>query len=435
MTSQVRDNAFDVKSWQSAYGFLGESLTTLNDSLRVLNHLKQIYESSITLHKGQLNELNAKRPTVVREVTIDLEAPAGGAVGLYLEYLIGGANWRPIYDFHLVSGEEVEIRYYGEITQSTGEDWSEVSLTLSTSKPSLASTPGDFRPRFVSAFDMSFLQGRQNIRQITAESVKNMPASVGQVAEFGEIHVRGGRGNGVTHVIDGVPIEVLPGGFDAEYGGSAYGISPFTVAASNNFATSFAVKYPQTILTGSESVRAPIGTFRTECNLKLLARPSNLQAAFRFAEMSNQEEIPFLPGVVHLFAYNDYIGRASLSEPVFSNQEFEVPFGIDELVEIKREVAFEERDNKGDEWKMKQQITIKITNHDKSMRRLRVEEALPASRDKQIKVEINNIKPSPVDKNLTGKAVWELEIPAGETVTISFGYTLKYPAEFSLQGL
>jgi outer membrane receptor protein involved in Fe transport len=99
--------------------------------------------------------------------------------------------------------------------------------------------------------DLLKISQTQNVRQMTAENIEKMPvtsvedilkAQVGVVERFGELHIRGGRPNEATYVIDGVSIkdplggygaveqamnisgnvvedlQIIKGGFDAEYG-------------------------------------------------------------------------------------------------------------------------------------------------------------------------------------------------------------------------
>lgn len=109
-----------------------------------------------------------------------------------------------------------------------------------------------------------------NLRQITAEAIKNMPvatvtdllkAQVGVVERFGQIHIRGGRSNEVTYVVDGVAVkdplggrgavdqamnisnnvvedlQIIKGGFDAEYGNATSGIINITTKAGSDVTT------------------------------------------------------------------------------------------------------------------------------------------------------------------------------------------------------
>ncbi|KAI0695495.1 hypothetical protein C8T65DRAFT_665103 [Cerioporus squamosus] len=59
-------------------------------------------------------------------------------VVLQLTYLVTGARWDPHYDLHVHTSDgrpspDVSLHQYAKITQSTGEDWNETEIMLSTS--------------------------------------------------------------------------------------------------------------------------------------------------------------------------------------------------------------------------------------------------------------------------------------------------------------
>lgn len=64
------------------------------------------------------------------------------------------AGWAPVYDLRLDQQTGTLVLERGlMVAQTTGEDWSDVALTMSTSRPSGQSTPSEVYPRVVRAFD------------------------------------------------------------------------------------------------------------------------------------------------------------------------------------------------------------------------------------------------------------------------------------------
>jgi len=58
-----------------------------------------------------------------------------------VSYFVTSAGWEPLYDFRVNELDRpLNIIYNANIFQSTGEDWDDVSLTLSTDRPSLNNT-------------------------------------------------------------------------------------------------------------------------------------------------------------------------------------------------------------------------------------------------------------------------------------------------------
>ncbi len=57
-------------------------------------------------------------------------------VPVSVEYMVPGAGWTPAYELHFEPRtEEVTLKGYGRVRQATGEDWSDVRLSLSTATP------------------------------------------------------------------------------------------------------------------------------------------------------------------------------------------------------------------------------------------------------------------------------------------------------------
>ena len=62
-----------------------------------------------------------------------------GTADLWLSYVTLGARWTPAYDIQLTPGRsQVELAFSGQVSQDSGEDWTDVVLTLSTAVPSSA---------------------------------------------------------------------------------------------------------------------------------------------------------------------------------------------------------------------------------------------------------------------------------------------------------
>ena len=67
----------------------------------------------------------------------------GGRPGaeLELEYFVPGARWKPAYDLHYASARgQIRVETAAVVEQTTGEDWTDTVLLLSTAMPDVGST-------------------------------------------------------------------------------------------------------------------------------------------------------------------------------------------------------------------------------------------------------------------------------------------------------
>lgn len=63
----------------------------------------------------------------------------GGRGQLRLRYLVDSASWSPSYNARAAGDAQLGLEYNASISQMTGEDWTDVRMTLSTATPSLLS--------------------------------------------------------------------------------------------------------------------------------------------------------------------------------------------------------------------------------------------------------------------------------------------------------
>jgi hypothetical protein len=150
MTGEVAAGRIDVAQWGAAYTFIGEKNFSLNDSIRLAQQeLEQINSHSHSI-QNDIRKLSVTRSRMTKTVQVDLELARAGEVELTVEYLTPGAQWKPLYDARLGDiSDQVQFTYYAEVIQRTGEDWTDVELTLSTAQPSLGAGPGDLPPWYL----------------------------------------------------------------------------------------------------------------------------------------------------------------------------------------------------------------------------------------------------------------------------------------------
>ena len=127
----------DAGSWTRALDFLagrGQSargrLARATDDRRPLEERRDRLRAEVArLNQGGFSER-------LVEVVAVLEGGGGAAVELELEYFVPGARWRPAYDLHFAPARgQLRLETAALVEQATGEDWNDVTLSLSTAMP------------------------------------------------------------------------------------------------------------------------------------------------------------------------------------------------------------------------------------------------------------------------------------------------------------
>ena len=69
-----------------------------------------------------------------------------GAGTVRLNYLVTAVTWRPQYRFRAGAEKDpVQLEYLAAIEQQTGEDWTGVTIELSTAQPCQNAAPPDLK--------------------------------------------------------------------------------------------------------------------------------------------------------------------------------------------------------------------------------------------------------------------------------------------------
>ncbi|KAJ6489052.1 hypothetical protein C8R45DRAFT_901974 [Mycena sanguinolenta] len=104
-----------------------QAVAELDEKLVILN--RQI--------EAELKKEASKKGETTGEVTIVLGTDSDTHVNFKLTYLVSNASWESTYELHAATengkpSSSVSLHYRARITQSTGEDWADTALTLST---------------------------------------------------------------------------------------------------------------------------------------------------------------------------------------------------------------------------------------------------------------------------------------------------------------
>jgi len=147
---QVARGGINVTQWSAAFDFTRDKTFALGDSIRQANQELEDIESRVKLVQHELRKLSTVNQRTTRTVSVGLSLEHANEVELTLEYLVPGASWTPLYDARTEEeSDTVNLTYQAEVSQRTGEDWTEVELTLSTAQVSFGAGPGKLEPWFL----------------------------------------------------------------------------------------------------------------------------------------------------------------------------------------------------------------------------------------------------------------------------------------------
>ncbi len=98
----------------------------------------------------QLNEFNGDDKVQTGEIKIKLNTEIATSLSLIIKYNVTNAGWFPIYDLKAEKiNTPLQLAYKAHVYQTTGTNWDDVKLTLSTSDPNTNNVKPDLNPKYL----------------------------------------------------------------------------------------------------------------------------------------------------------------------------------------------------------------------------------------------------------------------------------------------
>lgn len=327
-------------------------------------------------------------------VSITADTAAEGT--LSVTYGIPDAGWQPVYDFHLARDTgNLRIERGALVRQSTGENWQDVALTLSTLRPSEQGEPGRIWPWIPRIVDPD------EIRPLAREKAGDVLMSA------------------AAPVAEGEAAEVAAASFD--------GLS-----------VSYRAPAPVSVATGADNLRLMLGTLETRADVVAQAVPMVDQTAFVVARLVNDTAEIVLPTAeARFYLDGSYVGQR-WQGMIAAGDTADLSFGPIDGLRLTR--ILRER-NEGDRGlitrsnEMTETVALRIENLTDISWPLRVIDRVPVSEQEDLVIDWS-ASPEPTERDVEdqrGILAWEFDLPAGATRDIDLRSRLRWPENRILQ--
>ena len=355
----------------------------------------------------QFNTQNEMYQRNTSEIVISISADAATNAELEINYVVANAGWIPQYDIRAINTKSpMQLNYKANVFQSTGEEWKNVKLKLSTANPNQSG----LKPELV-AWYLNFYQPVQLQEVVTTRGRgKKMSAPMAvqsqDMAKEEELSMR-------------------TASTSAEY--------VTTVQTSLN--TEFDIALPYTVSSASKPTLVDIRNYELKATYNYSAAPKLDKDAFLLAKATGWEEMSLLPGEANIFFEGTFTGK-SFIDPNNIKDTLSLSLGRDKRIVVKRDKQKELTSRKliGTNQKESYAWEISVRNTKSEAIRISIEDQIPVSQNSQIEVTTIDIAGATYNKD-TGKLSWDLRLQPNETRKLVFKYEVKYPKDKQVNGL
>ena len=359
----------------------------------------------------QLKPLIAERDQQIqanpylRTVQIRLAAAQAGEVRL--SYRIKNAGWTPVYRAYLNTKDgQVRLERHAQVAQTSGEDWHDVQLRLSTVQPKLSNALNPPSP------------WRLDIRAPEVRTTSFTPASPAApiayaVAQPSFVRSKETKANAENDI--NFDVSVFQGAYAAEY------VVPGNIHLSSS----------------AERVNFSLDSQTLNAKLWTRIQPQQLAQAYLLADIERPKG-SWPSGALQLYRDGEFIGQNQLQ--LSSEERQELYFGRDDMVRVLKEPELRDAANTGfigNRNEKKYHRAYVVENLHTTPIQLQVLEASPVASHEDIKVQ-SQFMPQPdelVWHKQPGIVAWQPTLAAGKSVRLTADYTITYPKDALIIGL
>ena len=349
----------------------------------------------------QLNDLNALQNKPVGEIVLNLAANSTVRVKVRVSYLTSNAGWYPVYDIRSESTvKPIKLIYKANVYQSTGYEWNDVKMSISTRNPEADQNRPILNPWFIDFY--------QPVQQVLRE-YKSARAPAAAMNIYQEaVEEDAGAPEPVRYVV---------------------------TESSGMMATEYAIENKQSIPSDSKEHMVAVKEFEVDAKYTYHSVPKLSDGVFLLARIADFGSLSLLPGKANLFNEGMYVGQSDIN-PFTTADTMMISLGRDEKISIKRTVLKDLTAKRtiGTNIKETKGFELLIKNNKNIPVDLEVLDNIPISKNKEIEVNLDNEGGGSLIKEY-GRLLWRIQLKSGESRKINYSFSVKYPKDKTISGL
>ena len=347
---------------------------------------------------------NNKSP--IPRITITVSAKTAVSGKLNFSYVVSNAGWTPIYDLRSdASTGKIELTYKAEVFQSTGLDWDNIKLNISTNNPYVNKTKPTLNPWYID-YNIYKSENKKGVMdklqevQITSQALFN-------------------RGYAYSEDMD-----------DEK---NIMGADQFTTVVHHLISAEFKIDLPYSIKSNNEKHMVLIKTANLDTKFKYYSVPKLDASVYLVAQMTKLDELQLVPGQANIFFDGSYIGETYI-DPTTMDDTLNLSLGKDPSIVVKRTLLKKELKDRiiGDKRERTFAYSIEISNQKSSSIEIVIQDQLPITQNADINIESDNFAKGRFDER-TGLLEWSFILKAKENKVIDYNFRVKHAKDKNLE--
>lgn len=319
---------------------------------------------------------------------LSIESHTTEKAGFGFSYYISSCAWAPFYNIYSEGSDApLDFEYKANLLNNSGEDWKNVSLSLSPANPANGIDLPDLETWIISYSTRSRKKRRYGL-------------SRGNEGHLSDSQIKDSKRGYSTRQIEIEEGNLL-----------------FEIPEKINIPYS---KHP---------LKVDINKFSKDAEYIYESIPKLDNQAYLLARFTDWEELKLIEGEANVYENGNFKGRSYI-DPMAAGDTLEISLGPDPAIQITR-VKKKDRSKKrfiGLYLTESFAYEIDIRNLNKKPVQIKIIDQIPVAQQSDINVSLDEKDGAELTENV-GKLTWQLEIPPVETAKIKMGYSVRYPRD------
>lgn len=339
--------------------------------------------------------MEAKAKLSSNTLFITVESEKAQTADIDFSYFVSTCAWAPFYNiYNYTTDQPITLEYKANILNNSGENWSDVNLTLTPANP----TSSLELPQ-MEAWILSY---RSKVRgKNRGYSGYNSSGSEGKL---NDLQIKNGKQTGDAP-LPMREIEIEEGNF------------VFPIEGKHDIPSSI------------HAYKVDINKFSKQATYYYQAIPKLESKAYLIAMLTDWEDMKLIEGDANVYSNGNFKGRTYV-DPLSAGDTLEISLGPDPGIQITR-VKKKDKSRRrliGLQLVEAMAYEIDIRNLNKNTIFIEITDQIPVGQQADINITLDEKDGAELIENI-GKLTWKLEIPPVETAKIKMGYSVRYPRD------
>lgn len=378
--------------------FYQSEMLKLKENIRKTD--KSIAELNTELSRIN-SELAPYRNRTKGEVEVTVSSTKAQNIKLGMSYYVNCAYWTPFYEARVEDvNKDISVAYKAKIYQSSGYDWNNVKVTLSTGNPTLNGTVPTLNKWILREHQPQVRYSKANLKMAAAESVA-YDMEMDEAAAASK--------SAMSNVARGIR----------------------TTTDEKMTTIEFAIDELFSVKSQQNDAMLTINTNKLPAEYVYRCVPKLDRNAYLLAKITDFAKYNFLSGDVTLYLGGKYVGTSYLNIAQ-TTDTLKLSLGQDKGIMVERTLSdeFNKKSTIGKNYKQTAMWNISVRNNKSTNVKIEILDNLPVSGSSSITVSNMSYDGATLDdKNI---ATWSLDLKPSETKNLKLSYTVTYPKTMSL---